>query len=207
VLVGCFPEALLPHVPIFGAYLTVVFCRALALNLKPIIQEILQEYALPIHGDHGVAHWARVLENGRRLATLTGANLQVVSLFAVFHDSRRINECTDPEHGLRGANYAAQLRGRLFDVSDQEFRLLYRACEGHTHERTHPDITVQTCWDSDRLDLGRVGITPHPSKLCTDEARAKEMIQWADGRASFCVVPDFVAEEWGVNLPARGLWG
>lgn len=72
MLVGCFPEALLPHVPIFGAYLTVVFCRALALNLKPIIQEILQEYALPIHGDHGVAHWARVLENGRRLATLTG---------------------------------------------------------------------------------------------------------------------------------------
>lgn len=176
------------------------------MNLKPIIQEILKEYSLPIHGDHGVAHWARVLENGRRLAALTGANLQVVTLFAVFHDSRRINECTDPEHGLRGANYASQLRGRFFDVSDQEFRLLYRACEGHTHERTHPDITVQTCWDSDRLDLGRVGITPHPSKLCTEEARAKEMIQWADGRASFCVVPDFVAEEWGVNLPTRGIW-
>ena len=26
------------------------------------------------------------------------------------------------------------------------------------------------------------------------------MILWADGRASFSVVPDFVVEEWGVRL-------
>lgn len=91
-----------------------------------------------------------------------------------------------------GADFAAELRGRLFEVSDHEFNLLYRACEGHTHERTHPDITIQTCWDSDRLDLGRVGITPHPGKLCTDAARTKEIIQWADGRASFRVVPNGV---------------
>ena len=44
----------------------------------------------------------------------------------------------------------------LFDISDHEFNLLYRACEGHPHERTHPGITIQTCRDSDRLDLGRV---------------------------------------------------
>ena len=49
--------------------------------------------------------------------------------------------------------------------------LLYRACHGHTHERNHPDVTIQTCWDSDRLDLGRVGITPHPSRLCTEVAK------------------------------------
>jgi len=33
------------------------------------------------------------------------------------------------------------------------------------------DITVQTCWDADRLDLGRVGKTPRVEKLCTEEAR------------------------------------
>jgi uncharacterized protein len=33
------------------------------------------------------------------------------------------------------------------------------------------DITVQTCRDADRLDLGRVGQTPRVEKLCTEEAR------------------------------------
>jgi hypothetical protein len=39
-----------------------------------IIHEILKDYALPIRGPHGVVHWARVLENGLRLASATGAN-------------------------------------------------------------------------------------------------------------------------------------
>jgi uncharacterized protein len=38
------------------------------MNLKPIIHRILEDYALPWHGVHGVGHWARVLENGLRLA-------------------------------------------------------------------------------------------------------------------------------------------
>lgn len=176
------------------------------MNLKPVMQAILEDYALPLSGNHGVAHWARVLENGLKLAEATGANVDVVSLFAVFHDSRRINECTDANHGLRGADFAAEVRGRLFEISDHEFNLRYRACEGHTRERTHPDITIQTCWDSDRLDLGRVGITPHPSKLCTDVAKTKEMIQWADGRASFRVVPAFVLDDWGIKLPKERIW-
>ena len=31
-------------------------------------------------------------------------------------------------------------------------------------------------------------------------AKSKEMIQWADGRASFDVVPEFVDTEWGIVL-------
>lgn len=88
----------------------------------------------------------------------------------------------------------------MFDLADHEFNLLYRACAGHTHERTHPDITVQTCWDSDRLDLGRVGIMPHPSRLCTEVAKRREMILWADGRASSFVVPEFVSVDWQIEL-------
>jgi HD superfamily phosphodiesterase len=57
------------------------------------------------------------LKTGLKLAEATGANVEVVSLFAVFHDSRRINECTDHDHGLRGADFAAELRGSVFDVS------------------------------------------------------------------------------------------
>ncbi len=110
---------------------SIMACMAMcveSVNLKLIIHRILEDYALPIHGDHGVSHWARVLENGRRLSEMTGASLTVVSLFALFHDSRRVNECTDDDHGLRGAEFAAELRGQVFDVSDQEFHLLYRAC-------------------------------------------------------------------------------
>jgi uncharacterized protein len=124
-------------------------------------------------------------------------------LFALLHDSRRVNESWDPDHGPRAAEFARTLRGRLFDLPDHEFRLLHRACADHTHERTHPDLTVQTCWDADRLDLGRVGITPHPSYLCTEAAKRPEMIEWSDDQASFDVVPKFVRKEWGIDLGVR----
>jgi len=147
----------------------------MALDIRLILHSLLEEYILPWDGDHGVAHWARVFENGLRLAEQTGADVQIVRLFAVLHDSRRVNEATDPDHGPRAAEFARTLRGRFFDLPDHEFRLLHRACAGHTHERTHPDVTVQICWDADRLDLGRVGITPHPSRLCTGAAKTSEM--------------------------------
>jgi uncharacterized protein len=170
------------------------------INIPSILHAVLEDHDLPWGGDHGVAHWAGVYENGLRLAEETDAIGGVVQLFAVLHDCRRINEGTDPEHGPRAAEFARTLRGWLFDLTDHEFHLLHRACAGHTHERTHPDITIQTCWDSDRLDLGRVGGTPHPKYLGTELARRPATINWADRRASCGLVPDFVWEEWGIDL-------
>ncbi len=170
------------------------------MNLKPLLQTILSGYSLPLDGLHGVAHWARVLENGLRVGRETGADLEVVALFAVLHDSQRINEGTDPDHGPRAAEFAKSLRGGLIELSDHAFQLLYRACEGHTYELDHSDVTIQTCWDADRLDLGRVGIMPHPSRLCTDYAKLPKTIRWADGRASFGVVPELVLVEWDIDL-------
>lgn len=168
------------------------------IDLKPLIHAILEDYALPWHGTHGVGHWARVLENGLRLADATGANVEVVQLCAVFHDSRRGNECTDYCHGLRGAELAASLRGTLFDLPDADFALLHEACADHTDGLLDGDITVQTCWDADRLDLGRVGMPPDPRKLCTAAAKAITMRKWADGRAAFEVVPDLVKTDWRI---------
>lgn len=153
------------------------------LDLKSIVHVILADYALSWHGPHGVCHWARVLENGLRLAEVTGANADVVRLFAIFHDSRRVNESTDCGHGQRGAELAAHLRGEVFDLPDPEFLLLYAACAGHEHGMIDAAVTVQTCWDADRLDLGRVGMHPDPRMLCTDVARHPDIIRWADGRA------------------------
>jgi uncharacterized protein len=174
------------------------------LNLKPVVHVILEEYALPWHGTHGVSHWARVLENGLRLAQATGAKIGVVQLFAVFHDARRINEGTDQGHGVRGADLAAALRGDWFDLPDDDFDLLYAACAAHTDGGTDADITIQTCWDADRLDLGRVGVVPAPRKLCTAMAKTREVILWADGRAAFEVVPELVNKEWGIDTKGWG---
>ncbi len=59
------------------------------LDLKPLVHRILEDYLLPWHGMHGVGHWARVLENGLRLTKETQANVEVVQLFAIFHDAGR----------------------------------------------------------------------------------------------------------------------
>lgn len=169
------------------------------IELRPVLAAIVERYTLSLDGIHGVAHWARVLENGLMLAGETGADVAVVSLFAVLHDSRRLNDGYDPDHGPRAARFAEKLRGTVFDLDDSAFRLLVRACEGHTHDLTHPDVTVQTCYDADRLDLGRVGMVPHRERLCTDSAKRKEVIDRCYGRGAFNVVPDFVSTDWGLG--------
>lgn len=160
-----------------------------------ILRTILEGYVLPVRGDHGVVHWARVLENGLRVAGVTGADREVVTLFALFHDSRRVNEYRDDGHGLRGAELAHSLRSSLVQLDDMRFELLYEACRLHTDGRTDGDATLQACWDADRLDLGRVGITPKPHRLCTDAARG--ILAWADRRATQGHVPETVLDAWG----------
>ena len=160
---------------------------------------ILWDYRLPLYGDHGIAHWARVRDIGLKLAPLTGADTLVVELFSVFHDSRRVNENTDVGHGLRGAELMRQLRDSFFNVTNDQFRLLYDACALHTDGLTEGEVTVQTCWDSDRLDLMRVGITPETQYLCTDAAKEPEMIDWACERA-FKGFRPAVASQWEKSL-------
>ena len=148
-----------------------------------LIAHIKEQFLLDWHGVHGISHWARVQVIGRRLAKHSGANLNVVELFSFLHDSQRQSEGTDPEHGLRAAQWIASLNGRFFTLEDEELQLLQTACEDHSKGYTDADITVCTCWDADRLDLGRVGIKPDPAHLCTDIARDKSTIEWAFGRS------------------------
>jgi uncharacterized protein len=179
------------------------------LDLKPIVRAILKEYALPRHGIHGIAHWGRVLDNGVRLAETTPVNVDIVRLFAVFHDSQRVTEETDPSHGLRGATLAAELRGKLFDLSEDDFDLLYVACAGHMERPTDDDPTVQLCWDADRLDLGRVGMTIDPSWLGATTLANPALLQWAVRRATSQAIPEWLERDWGIKadrsqkVPAR----
>ncbi len=150
---------------------------------RALIAHIKEQFLLDWHGVHGVSHWARVLVNARRLAKHTGANLRVVELFSFLHDSQRQSEGTDPEHGPRAAQWISSLNGRFFSLDDHELQLLQTACKDHTKGYTKGDITVCTCWDADRLDLGRVGIKPDPAYLCTQIARDKDIIEWAFERS------------------------
>jgi uncharacterized protein len=49
--------------------------------------------------------------------------------------------------------------------------LLVTACEIHNGAVPQTDQTLAVCLDADRLDLGRVGITPDPTQLSTSTAR------------------------------------
>jgi uncharacterized protein len=173
------------------------------LDLKPVIRAILEDYVLPTKGVHGIAHWARVLETGVRLAELTGANVEVVRLFAVFHDAQRLTEETDPSHGIRGAAFAAELRGALFDLDEDDFDLLFVACVGHMEHPTDDDPTVQTCWDADRLDLGRVGARIDPCWLGAATLEHPDIMEWAHRRALSQAVPKLIRQDWGIDTDGR----
>lgn len=146
---------------------------------KELIRTLRQEFRLDWMGIHGAPHWSRVRENGLRLAGMNGAKPEVVELFAFLHDSRRVDDGADPGHGRRAVGLALSLRGTLVTLSDEDFDLLAYACTHHSSGMTEADITVQTCWDADRLDLGRVGIMPRAIYLCTPAAKDPSFIEWA----------------------------
>jgi uncharacterized protein len=168
-----------------------------------LITTILSQYRLRLEGTHGVSHWARVLENGRRLAADTGADLEVVELFAIFHDACRENDGGDHWHGSRAAELAASLHGRAFSLPEDALQRLLEACDGHTNRIKHTDVTIQTCWDSDRLDLLRVGIWPDVRRLNTPAARSETVLAWANKRAASRFIPNLIMDEWGIDLGKR----
>ena len=129
---------------------------------------------------HGESHWKRVAAAGLKLLPeMPDADPALVFLFALFHDSMRLNDNHDPMHGPRGAALARELRGEAFDLEDAEMELLGFACEEHTNGGLDPDPTVGVCWDADRLNLWRVGRRPDPRLLSTQAAKSEDRILWA----------------------------
>ncbi len=149
-----------------------------------LIAHIKSTYQLHWNGIHGWAHWVRVWENGQYLARQNGANQVVVALFAFTHDMVRLNDRFDPAHGPRAARRIKhELQGKYFQLSTEELKQLIQAVAQHTMGLVQADITVQTCWDADRLDLGRAGIVPSARHLCTAEAKDPATIEWAYERS------------------------
>jgi len=148
-----------------------------------LVDHLRGRFRLDWLGIHGAAHWARVRWNGLRLAERTGADPRIVELFAFLHDSQRHHDGGDRGHGPRAASFAAGLNGRFFHLAEPDLELLAFACEQHTFGARDAHPTVQTCWDADRLDLGRVGIRPDPARLCTEAARDPALLEEAYARS------------------------
>jgi uncharacterized protein len=152
-------------------------------DFQQVVRAAKQRFVLDLHGIHGVPHWQRVRENGLRIAKYSGAKRLIVELFAYLHDCCREDDRSDPGHGERAAEFAESLRGTLIHLDEEDFALLHQAIRDHELGLTRGDVTVVTCWDADRLDLGRVRRRPNPTYLGTEFARRKETIEWAYKRS------------------------
>ena len=151
---------------------------------QEFLDHVASIYKMDHFGFHGIEHWLRVLFNGRLIANAVMANVKVVELFCLLHDTQRQNEDFDPEHGLRAAQYAESARNVWFEVTDAEMWQLTEALAHHSSGQTFSHPTVQACWDADRLDLARVGTRPDPQYLCHSFSKRPDVIDAAIQRSS-----------------------
>ena len=155
----------------------------MVVQFEEVVTRAQRRFRLDLDGVHGWAHWQRVRENGAELAGHNGADQDIVRLFSVLHDCCRENDGWDPEHGPRAAEFTESLRPGLIEASDGEFAILLTAIRGHTESIHTADLTIGTCWDADRLDIGRVGKQPDRRFLNTAVAKREGMIRWAYERS------------------------
>jgi len=132
---------------------------------KNLLNKIISEFALDIDGIHGIKHWGRVCNHARTIAKINGADLEVVTLFAFLHDSKRLSEYSDIDHGYRAEYFVRSLNGTYFELTATQLVRLTYAIRNHSAGYVSNDFTVQCCWDADRLDLVRLGIHPNPELL------------------------------------------
>ena len=115
----------------------------------------------------------------RILCRESGANPRVVGLFALLHDLRRKDEGSDPHHGPRAAAFIREIADEHLLLDREELAQLCDACIGHSEGELSRNPTIATCWDADRLDLGRVGTRPQARFLSLDAARHPQLMAWA----------------------------
>lgn len=130
------------------------------------------EHVTPVSrrsSDHGIRHWHDVGRVGFMLMEVSdrmGADpdyidATVVFLFAALHDTQRLNEFEDSDHGNRAEDVAQQMRDRaVISLTNEQFETLGTALGDHDRGYTANNPTVAICWDADRLTLPRVGIKP-----------------------------------------------
>jgi uncharacterized protein len=128
-------------------------------------------FALGSGSIHGPEHWNRVRKKAEILATgIKGVDSDLLTLFALLHDSCRQSDGRDPGHGPRAAELAEMFLSA--ELEPERLKMLSYVISQHTARSPLIGVrTVWCAWDADRLDLGRVGIEPDPRFLSTQLAR------------------------------------
>lgn len=131
---------------------------------------------------HGPRHWRDVARIAKILYMADGdasgpmdVDLEVMFLFAAFHDTQRNNEYSDPEHGERAFDSLveaseAKIAG-LNTLTQWQSEMLIKAIAGHDQGGCTHVATIGYCWDADRLTLSRVGHTPNVRFMSSNYAR------------------------------------
>ncbi len=147
-----------------------------SVELEAILNEAKKVFSLDsAWTQHGPRHWEQVEKNAIMLGEHTvGCDMEVARLFALLHDCKRRNEGRDPEHGARAAEFAQVLSDRgMLGLNAGQLATLKYAMTHHNGGKVSDDPTIGVCWDADRLDLPRVGTTPHFNLLSTPYARVR----------------------------------
>ncbi len=147
---------------------------------------------------HGPGHWQRVgLAGLKLLERVPEADAETIFLFALIHDSQRVNDGKDPDHGPRAARLVRDMDQDLIFPSEDQYDQLTFACRHHEHGGVSDDPSVGVAWDSDRLNLWRCGIRPRAKYLSTEVA--KKRIRWAYALQQQSVTWEQLVERYGLQ--------
>jgi uncharacterized protein len=161
-----------------------------------VFDRIIDTYPMGEHearyGIHGQRHWARVLSNSCKLLyemmqrgdleEVTEVMAYSVVMFSLFHDSKRETNGVCMRHGDDGASFYKECIGDMIvrhpeTYTQEDHESLLRAMRDHCRVEfpeeykqagERPTVLMKICFDSDRLDLPRVGIIPDPDRMFTE---------------------------------------
>lgn len=154
-------------------------------DFNRIIELTMDQFAMDHETSiHGITHWQEVEKNAIMLAVQPGVDMTVVRLFAYFHDCKRVEEYEDYEHGQRAAEFVKECweSGKLDFIETLQYNKLYEACYYHNSGTISQDATIGACYDADRIELLRCGITPKPVLMSTlIGKRMAEKFQFING--------------------------
>lgn len=141
-----------------------------------LLNIIKTNFKVDFYGIHGIYHWFYVYKNTQKLTDYYNINSSVPKLFSILHDSKRVSELRDINHGPRAANFIKELYvNDILNINENDFERLIFACSNHTKlDKSNPladDIIVQICLDSDKLDITRVGKIVDSDYLFTPYAK------------------------------------
>jgi uncharacterized protein len=147
---------------------------------------------------HGPAHWARVHRFANALLNrehVPGDAQTCILLFAWLHDLAREDDEGTRTHAVDGAAQLDRILPAIGEpLSGDQREILRGAIHYHSDGMVAREavvaglfdrvgwppelviLTIGCCWDADRLDLPRVGITPDPALMSTSSWRDVQVL-------------------------------